>query len=196
MESALGFAYSFSGSLGVVMFAQSEYDFFEGNLDDSIKDLLNVIDIEGVAQAKFVADNFGGSVIKRIYDWSSANVEGGFSADIQWNVSNGGVLGRFVDCGQMETIIEAIESVSDEEVRHIICDGRLHGGDISARTFHFVETDGESYKGVLTEEFSTEGYTLGKEYIAHVIEKKKVFYATERVEKKYELAALEPIRKD
>ncbi len=192
-ESALQFAYSFSGSLGVVMFAQSEADFFEGNLDSSIEAFFSILDIDDVSSAKRVADSFGGAVIKRIHDWSASNIEGGFSADVQWNKSDGRIISSMFDMRKMERIVETISSVSDEESDDIYADGIFIGGDLDARTFHFIIPQGASYRGTLSKEFDKGLIQLGGSYSAHIVEKRKTFYATERTDKRYELVSLRAV---
>ena len=75
--STLDFAFSYSGSLGVVLLIQSERTFFEGELDKSIEILYQVLDISDADDVRDMSHNLGRAVVKRVHDWSKANVEGG-----------------------------------------------------------------------------------------------------------------------
>lgn len=86
-ESAMELAYTYSGSLGFVLLAYSDRDFFEGRLDKAIDTLLEITSIKSAKDVRQIADTFGNAVVKRLYDWSKSNVEGRFSADLVWQRS-------------------------------------------------------------------------------------------------------------
>lgn len=190
-ESMLEFAYSYSGSLGVVLLAPSERDFFEGRLDQSIDALFQVIDIDSRHAVRDIAKSLGNGVVRRIHDWSQANLRGGFAADIRWTRSDGKQLGEVIEHKRLESIVEIIEATSDEEVRELSVIGILVGGDIQSGSFHFVVPNGDDYRGKLAKEFSGDtSMTLGKVYSARIRETSTTVYSTEKIENKRELIAL------
>jgi hypothetical protein len=190
-ESALDFAYSYSGSLGVVLFIQNERDFFNGKIDPSIDSLLEVLNIDSRAAVRQIADQLGAAVVKRVHDWSRANIDGGFATDVRWNKSDGHQLGGVVERKKMENIVDLIVATSDEKTRVIEVTGMLVGGDIASGIFHFTVPNGLDYRGHLAEEFlqDTE-MLLGKTYSARIRERETMVYATEKVEVVRELIAL------
>lgn len=196
-ESMLDFAYTYSGSLGVVLLAQSDRDFFDGNLDPSIDALFTVMEIRDNKSVREVAMSLGNAVVKRVHDWSKANVDGGFAADVRWNRSDGRQLGEVIERDRMERIIEIIEATSDVTSNVLSAQGFLIGGDLSSRSFHFVVPDGDDFRGKLSDEFPSDTeMTLGKRYSASLMETTKLIYSTEKIERRVELLLLNEMPKE
>lgn len=193
-QSVLEFAYSYSGSLGVVLLAQSERDFFQGELDNSIDALFQVLDIDSRSSVRDIAKSLGNAVVKRVHDWSEANVKGGFATDVRWNRSDGRQLGEVIERERLANIVQIIEATSDEQTYEYPATGILVGGDINSRSFHFVVPNGEDYRGKLSKEFSLQNeMLLGKRYRAIIAETSTTTYATDRVERKFELKHLSDV---
>lgn len=190
-ESMLEFAYSYSGSLGMVFLAKSERDLLSGKLDASIEALYQVLDINSRDTVRDIAKTLGNAVVKRVHDWSNVNVKGGFAADVRWNRSDGRQLGEVIARPRMEKIVEIIEATSEEEKKEISAVGFLIGAHLRSKSFHFVVPNGEDYRGHLAPDFSTDlEMTLGHRYRALIRETKTITYATEKVERKLELLRL------
>jgi len=190
-ESLLEFAYSYSGSLGVVLLAPNEQDFFGGKLDSSISALFEVLEISSHSAVREVARNLGNAVVKRVHDWSEANIVGGFAADVRWSKSDGRQLGEVIERNKMERIVEIIGATSDEESEEISAYGVLLGGDLGSKSFHFVVPNGDDYRGYLADSFDPDTeMLLGKSYSAWIRVTRTTVYATEAIERKCELLAL------
>ena len=190
-ESELDFAYSYSGSLGLVLFVQNEKDFFSGILDVSIEALFGVLEINNQSGARHIIDELGAAVLKRVNDWSEANLAGGFAADIRWNRSDGRQLGEVIERRRMERIVEVLSQSSDEETRIVEEVGVLIGGNVVSKAFHFVVPNGESYKGRQSDDFRPEvPLTLGNFYKVAIRERKKFNYASNQEIVTHELLSL------
>ncbi|MGJ5070046.1 hypothetical protein ACQR18_30810 [Bradyrhizobium oligotrophicum] len=190
-ESLMEFAYTYSGSLGVVLLAQSDKDFFSGNLDKSIEALFEVVDIDSRDTVRDIAKTLGNAVIKRLHDWSQANIRGGFAADVRFNRSDGRHLGEMIERRRLENIVSIIQATSDEKTAERQVTGMLVGGDIQSGSFHFVVPNGDDFRGKLAKEFSKDTeMTLGKSYRARIRETTKLTYATEKLERSVHLVAL------
>lgn len=184
-ESMLEYGYSYSGSLGVVLLAQSERDFFEGRLDKPIDALFQVLDIADTDSVKDIAHSLGNAVVKRVFEWSAVNVEAKFSADVRWSRSDGRQLGQVVERRHMERIVDVIGATSDEKVTPIQVSGMLVGTDLPARSFHFVVPDGDSYKGTFHPELRIgHEVVVGKMYDAEIVTVERYHYATEKTERR------------
>jgi hypothetical protein len=192
-ESVLEFAYSYSGSLGVALLAASERDFFSGKLDQSIDALYQVFEIKQRGDVREIADKFGKAVVKRIYNWSDANIKGGFSTDVSWARSDGRKLGQVVERESMSRILFLVSEASDEKTNEIVVDGLLVGSDVMSGTFHFVVPNGESYKGSFASDFVRPELTLDRKYRARIREIVKEMYATDKIIQRHELLSLAPI---
>lgn len=196
-ESMLEYGYSYSGSLGVVLLAQSERDFFEGHLDRPIDALYQVLEIADTDSVKDVAHSLGNAVVKRVFDWSAINVEGKFSADVRWSRSDGRQLGQVVERRQMERIVDVIGATSDETTDTVQVQGMLVGTDLPARSFHFVVPDGESYKGTFHPDLRIgHEVVVGKLYDAEIVLVERFHYATEKTDRRALLRKLTLLKLD
>ncbi|MBZ9726815.1 hypothetical protein LB554_23005 [Mesorhizobium sp. CO1-1-11] len=195
--STLDFAFSYSGSLGIVLLAKSERDFIEGNLDKPIDALYQIMDVSDVDNVKDIANNLGRAVVKRVHDWSKATVKGGFAADIRWKRSDGVERGQVIARSKLEKIAEIIDRTSDEKTIPISVAGTLVGIDVNAKTFHFVVPDGESYKGKLDDQFSLIAQNrVPAPYVADISMIERQHYATDVREVKNVLRRLNPLPLD
>jgi hypothetical protein len=183
-ESMLEFAYSYSGSLGVVLLARSNRNFFAGNLDRSIEALYQILDISDVDSVRDVAQSLGRAVVKRVHDWSKANVDAGFAADVRWKRSDGKVLGQMIDRGRLQHIVEYIGKTADTKVTQVSTKGMLVGGNVESRSFHITVPDGDTYTGRISEDaVLPQAMTLGRIYDAVIEVGEIYYYATERTQK-------------
>lgn len=192
--SQMELGYTYSGSLGVVLMAPSERSFFDGNLDQSIDAVYQVLAIDDEHDVRDVAKVLGEAVIKRVHDWTQANVEGGFDLDIRWSRSDGRQLGRVVEREEMAKIVGLIARTSDEKISDGTFDGLLVGVDLKAGSFHFVVPGGEDLRGGLSGQFDHGGSVeVGLRYRATVRTYSKVTYSTGREERRLELLNLERV---
>lgn len=190
-ESLLEFGYSYSGSLGVMLFVPSEKTLFDGSLDASIDALFQVVEIEDQDDVRDVAKALGMPVLKRVYEWSSSNVNGGFSTDLKWRRSDGKFLGEVITRDRMERIVEIIGRTSDVETINHHVTGVLVGMDVKSGRFRLTVPDGEDFAGGLATQFPRDRrFTVNRPYDAHIVESKTTKYATETIERKFELVSL------
>lgn len=193
-ESMLQFAYTYAGSLGVVLLAPSDRNIFaEGKLDKSINDLFEVMDVSSRAGVREIATRLGNAVVKRMHDWSRANIAGGFATDIRWNRSDGRQLGEVIPTKKLENVVDLIVATSDKKSEELNLHGILVGGDLEGDNFHFAVLQGEAYRGKLAKSFDrSTPMTLGKRYRARILETTSTVYALNKVEKTHELLFLDP----
>jgi hypothetical protein len=193
LESELQIAYTYSGSLGVVLLAPSDRGFFEGKLDQSINDLFEVMEVNSRNGVREIAQRLGNAVVKRMHDWSRVNLAGGFAADVRWNRSDGRQLGEVIPRKKMENVVNIIVATSDKKDTYVDVHGVLLGGDLESKTFHFGVIRGEAYRGKLAEEFPPDtDMTLGRRYRARIRETTRTVYALNKTESSHELVSLIP----
>lgn len=192
--SALDFAFSYSGSLGVVLLAQSEHDFFEGNLDKPIDALYQVLDLSDADSVKDISAARGKAVVKRIHDWSSATSRGGFAADIRWKRSDGVERAQVVPRSKLQQIAEVISGTSEEVASPHKINGTLVGIDVNAKTFHFVVPGGDDYKGRLGDNFPlSEMNRVPAPYAAEIVTYERHHFATGAQDVRHVLDKLTPL---
>lgn len=190
-ESSLDFAYTYSGSLGVVLLTKNERDFFSGSLDEPIETLFKIMDIGDADSVRDLAMARGRAVVKRIHDWSQAHVDAGFSVDIKWKKSDGRLLGQMIDYSQLKQIADVIVLSADSVNSIADIRGVLVGANKEARSFHIVVPDGDTYKGHFDEAFEVpEKMTVGGFYDAQISVSDSYFYATDAHKKANSLLRL------
>jgi hypothetical protein len=191
-ESGLEFAYSYAGSLGVVLLTRSERDFFSGNLDAPIEAIYQIIEINNIDAVRDIASTRGRAVVKRIYDWSSSLAAGGFAADIQWNRSDGKVLGEMVDRSRLESIAAFIIEAADTKTDDVDIEGILIGANRETKFFQISEINGETYKGYFDPQFEVPSeLTVGGFYKASIRISDKYYYASDTHQKTNSLLSLD-----
>ncbi|UCI06304.1 hypothetical protein [Mesorhizobium sp. B1-1-8] len=192
-ESLLEFGYSYSGSLGVVLFVPSEKTLLDGTLDASIDALFQVVDLSDQHDVRDIARTLGTPVLKRVYDWSESNAKGGFSADLKWRRSDGRQLGELITLDRMQRMVEVIGRTSDVETINHRVTGVLVGLDVKSGRFRLTVPDGEDFVGMLGDNFPRMlMFTVNRPYDAHIVESRTTRYATETVERKFALVTLQP----
>lgn len=191
-ESMLEVGYTYAGSLGVVLLAPAERDMFQnGALDASIDAFFDVVEIDSRPAVREIARTLGNAVVKRVHDWSSANVKGGFDADVRWNRSDGRQLGQIVDRARMERIVGIIEAASDESTEAIPVTGTLVGIDVKTGSFHLVVPNGDDFKGPLGPDFDrAREWPVNRAYAANVLETRTTIYSTEQMRRQHTLLSL------
>jgi hypothetical protein len=191
-QTSLEFAYSYPGSLGILLTVQGGRDIFSGKFDDSIDAIHQLFGISDRHEVIGLARALGNSVVKRAYDWSMENFKGDFSVDLTWRKSDGRHRGALIDRTQIARMVDIIGLTSEESKETIPVRGILVGADVKTRSFHFVVPDGESYRGALGPDFPAAGtIEVGRRYSARIIVRTVIKYATETEEKKFTLESLE-----
>lgn len=192
-ESILQVGYTYSGSFGTVLMAPSKRDFFEGSFDKTVEAVDQLMNISDEHDVRDVAKTLGEAVIKRLHDWSLANVEGHFDADVRWRRSDGRQFGRVVEFDDMARMVTLISATSDEERQQIDAVGVLVGADLQTRSFHFVVPNGGTYRGALAESFPAGAVLeLPGSYNASITRISTINYASGRESERFELDALKP----
>ncbi|BDL41847.1 hypothetical protein [Methylorubrum sp. GM97] len=191
-ESMLEVGYTYAGSLGVVLLAPAQRDMFQhGALDASIDAFFDVVEIDSRPAVRQIAQALGNAVVKRVHDWSAANVKGGFDADVRWNRSDGRQLGQIVDRARMERIVGIIEAASDEASETIPVIGTLVGLDVKTGSFHLVVPNGDDFKGLLGPDFDrAREWPVNRAYAAKVLETRTTIYSTEQTRRQHTLLGL------
>ncbi len=192
-ESALNFAYTYSGSLGVALLVNSDRGFFEGVLDKPIDAIYEIMSIEAPDAVNGIAKNFGRAVVKRVFDWSKANIEGGFSSDIKWKRSDGRLLGQMVEKSKLQKISDYIEASADAKTKILEVKAMLVGGDLQTKSFHLTVPEGDSYKGIMSDDATLASQPLGNFYNAKIEVSETYYYATEQTKTVHKLISLTKI---
>lgn len=193
-ETELLFGYSFAGSLGVVLLAPSERGLFYSKFDDVVRTINQVFEIQDNSELRDAARTIGPAAIQKLYNWSAVNFESGYDLDLRWTNSNSLEFGSYVEAKQFGKLADLISLTSDVETATIRTRGVLVGFDSVIKTFHLVETDGESYKGQLQDGFpENRDWTVNQRYEATISSEVATRFSTGEETRKFRLVGLVPL---
>ena len=192
--SSFGFAYSFTGSVGVVLTMPNERLLFgETHLDDSINLLFSMANAGSSEEIKDFARVVGVAPIWKMYKWALDQTVYGLGSEIEWRRERTVRAKLLIQRPQLEALTNAIFSTSENVEEIIELTGNLIGADIKAHTFHLVHAGGD-IKGKMDKNIGIEATVeLPKRYKATIEVNTKTYYAVEKEEKTYYLVSLTPI---
>lgn len=112
--STLNWAYSYSGSLGIVMYVPNDQLLAtESDLDIAVNAIMELVNTETVADVKRIADRFGKAAVKSFFDWSKTQTDADLSADIKWKRGKDIKVSRLVQPLELE-IVQGIIKIADK----------------------------------------------------------------------------------
>ena len=122
-QATFNFAYSYQGSLGVVMYiANDQLLLSESDLDVAVDAIMEMVDTQSVGDVRHIADRFGKAAVKSFFDWSKVHTDSGLSADIKWQRGKQVKSERLVQPAELErvqAIIQTADKRDDEVNDHI-----------------------------------------------------------------------------
>lgn len=192
-ETAFGFGYTFTGSLGAVLTLPNERLLFDQtDIDEAINTVFDLAKAEKPEQIASYAKKLGAAPIRTLYNWVSDQVSSGLSSQIEWKRKREVRSGLLVQFPELLELKRAIESTSDEEEETLIVTGLLVGIDLSSHTFHMSFEDADDIRGKMSEMVASEkAVEVPRVYTAEIIKTKKIYYSTEKETVYYYLVSLD-----
>ncbi len=83
-DTTLGFAYSFPGSVGVMMTLPNDRTLFGAKLDEAMEKTFQLIRASESDELQSLTEEVGLPAIRLVHQWTEENVKAGFGADIVW----------------------------------------------------------------------------------------------------------------
>lgn len=194
-DTALGYAYSFSGSVGFVMTLPNEQLLLgETRLDEAMRIVFLMAKATSPQEIADFAKKLGPPPVRAMYRWASDHVEYGLEADIEWRRREQVRSSLFVQEPQLEQLRKIIAETSDETEEELEVIGNLVGADVSRKTFHIETTGGGEIRGIFADAISEEHtVVLPKPYSAKIRKRTKIVYSTEEEQVSYFLLSLRSI---
>jgi hypothetical protein len=193
-DSELQFAYSYAGSLGIVLLAPSSRGLFTTKFDEVVGTINHVFEINDHFELRDAAKKIGPAAVRKLFEWSSTNFSEGYDLDLRWTNCNSVESGRYLAAKEFGALADLISLTSDVKEKTFVSVGLLVGFDSVFKTFHFVEPDGESYKGHIANEFPNQhDWTVNRRYTAVLTSEVTTRFSTGEETTKYRLASLKPV---
>jgi hypothetical protein len=193
LATSLGFAYTFGGSLGIVMTVANEKELFDDTpIDLAMKVLLAMSKAETPSQIARFAERLGPAPVRAMYKWATDHVSAGLGADIQWRREDRVKATLLIQDSELRRLKETIATTSDQQVETVTVVGRLVAADVEQRRFR-LKVDKQRIRGFYTDAISLEQTVeLPKMYRATLRKTTVTYYSTEQDQVTYELLSLEP----
>lgn len=192
-DSRLNFGYSYAGSLGMVLSVNNDRSLLDGGRFDAVADVFDqFLNVSNGEQAQSAHRDLGGAAINQLYKWSVANAQWETSVDFLIKRSNGTQRGQHVPHAKFVQLSDIFKVNVEDPPRTFPVSGILVGLDIKLDKFHFVEPDGENYKGNLSEDFQRTHTTVGERYTAEICERVTRVIATGSEKTSHSLISLTP----
>lgn len=191
-QTAFDFGYCFSGSAGIMMTMPDELVLIgENDFERSIKAIFEMARSESSDQIADFAKRLGIAAIRKLYRWTNDQLLSGTGSDIQWKKGQETKFELFIQIPQLQTLKTAIDLSSDEKEEVVDFYGQLVGLDVATRKFHMRIEGANDIKGDIAPIIGTKhSLELPKNYVAEVLVKRKIYYATEKEDVYYFLLNL------
>ncbi|MDR3243787.1 MAG: hypothetical protein LBT79_03465 [Elusimicrobiota bacterium] len=145
-NTALGFGYAYSGSIGLALTLPNKRDLADKTLDEAIKNTFELMNISIKEEVEEKMKAFGSGVIKVFDDWVDSHIENNVSAEIKCAKLIRNI--QVPNLKYVKDILKITPIVEEEEIKII---GNLVGIDMDKRTFH-ITTQEDSIIGLLSPE--------------------------------------------
>lgn len=194
-DTALGYAYSFSGSVGFVMTLPNEQLLLgETYLDEAMRLVFLMAQATSPQEIAAFAKKLGPLPVRAMYRWASDHADCGLGADIEWRRREQVRSSLFVQEPQLDQLRKVIAETSDETEEELEVIGNLVGADVSRKTFHIETTGGGEIRGIFADAISEEHTViLPKPYSAKIRKRTKIVYSTEEEQVSHFLLSLRSI---
>jgi hypothetical protein len=192
-ESSFDFAYTFPGSIGVVLTIRDELLLVgETNLDRSIGDIFMMAKTAEPAGIQEYAKRLGPAVVRMLYRWASHHAQFELGADIVWRRGDEVRSKLFIQPPELVRLQETIDRVSEELSEDIVETARLEGADVGSRTFHLKLDDGQDIRGRFHDAIGEKHQaSIPARYRATLNKTTTIRYSTEEESAVYFLSKLE-----
>lgn len=188
--SSFDFAYSYAGSLGLVLTMPRERVLFDSDLDQSVADFFSATQATSRDEVMVFAHQYGAPAVRRLYEWSAVHADFDLSVDINWLRGREAMKRVEAAPDALRRLKGIIEETSEETEERLTIAGMLHGLDDDDRTFHLTVLTGD-IKGEWARQFSySPAFALSQIYEADLIKRTKVHYSIDREETRWYLVAL------
>ena len=193
-ETEFGFAYTFPGSVGVVMTLPNDALLLgETKLDEAILTIAEMTKLKTSDQLSVYAKKLGLPPIRAIYRWASDLIEADLGADVEWRRRDTVRASLFLQRPELETLKQAIEHTSEKAEEEFDVVGDLVGVDVTGRSFHMKIPDREDIRGSFRDAISSQHTVeVPKRYKAKIRKTTTVYYATEEESVVHFLVRLSP----
>jgi hypothetical protein len=194
-ETEFNFAYTFPGSVGVVLTIPNQRLLgIESYLDETFSEITNMAQVKDSSEVLNFAKRLGVASIRTLYSWAFDHDNLGLGVNIEWRRAKTIRNRLLTQRPEFERIHKTIEQTSEQTVKEREIIGQLEGADVSKKTFHIKSDTGEEFKGFTDIISESQRVELPRRYKAVIITREQIKYSTEEEIVSHQLIKLEPIQ--
>ncbi|MBV9864427.1 MAG: hypothetical protein JO316_03705 [Abitibacteriaceae bacterium] len=195
-QTAFGYGYSFSGSVGFVLTLPNERLLLDQTIiDKAIETVFKMLKPETVEQLSEYAHTLGPAPVRLVYKWATDHVKSGTGADIDWRRDQEVRASLFIQTPELEKLRQKIEQINDVAEEDIPLEGNIVGMDVDTHNFHMKFEEGNDIKGKMDESIGREyaSVALPKRYKAMIRKTTTTSYSTDEEKVSYYLLSLQEL---
>lgn len=196
-ETAFSVAYTFPGSLGIVLTMPNERLLIgETTLDEAMRKVFDMAKAETPEQIAEHVRDVGVAPVRALYQWVSDQLLTGVTSHVEWRRQEEIRSQLRIQSPELERTRRAIEATSAERTSTYDVVGELRGWDIDTKTFH-LQTETDEIRGKLSDEvadtYSKQTVQVPKIYAARIRTTTTISLAYEKESTTHQLLSLEPL---
>lgn len=137
--TSFGFAYTYPGSVGVMMTLANDRVLFESKLDDAMKKTFELLHASEPEQIQALTDVVGLPAVRLAHTWAEENIKAGFGADITWqrdDIVKQELRVQRLEIAHLESVIRNMKAKEE-----VIVVGELFHLDLHEHTFRMQLRD-------------------------------------------------------
>jgi hypothetical protein len=191
-ETSFGFAYAYSGSVGIVLTLPSQQTLVGATrLEEAIRLVFELAKAEKHEQIVQYVETLGVAPIRAVFSWANDHVQAGMGAEIEWRKDREVRAHLLVQEPELARLTQTIMQSTEETTEEVSYTGLLFAADTARRTFRLRLDDGEVIPGTFGDAIGKEHpVELPRRYRVVLLKRTKVFLSTEKEETTYELRSL------
>jgi hypothetical protein len=194
-ETEFNFAYTFPGSVGVVLTIPNQRLLgIESYLDQTFSEIANMAQVKDSSEVLNFAKRLGVASIRTLYSWAFDHDNLGLGVNIEWRRAKTIRNRLLTQRPEFERLHKTIEQTSEQTVKEREIIGQLEGADVIKKTFHIKSDTGEEFKGFTDIISESQTVELPKRYKAVIITREQIKYSTEEEIVSHQLIKLESIQ--
>ncbi len=193
-ETEFNFAYTFPGSVGVVLTIPNQRLLgIESHLDQTFSEIASMTQAKDSSEVLNFAKRLGAASIRTLYNWAFDHDDLGLGVSIEWRRDQAIRNRLLTQQPEFEKLHKTIEQTSDQTITEREVVGQLEGADVIRKSFHIKSDTGQDIRGTFTDAISeSQTVELPKRYRAFITTKEQIKYSTEEEIVLHHLTRLEP----
>ena len=193
-DTAFGFGYAFSGSIGFVLTISNERLLIgDTDLDESMEVIFDMAQARSPEDMHPIVQKLGSGPVRALYRWASDHVSSGLGADIDWRRGESIRSNMFIRALEFTNLQSIIEMAGEERFDEIELCGDLIAVNLATKSFRMRFESGDDIQGKFDNAISdSHTVELPKRYSAKLTKTSRVIYSLEDDEVSYFLEDLNP----